>query len=1296
MHRPLARYLFLLLSLSLIAFPQNTSPAEKATSTTPPDIARPWAHEKSDLKPDPRVVWGRLDNGLRYAILPHIIPAKRVSIVLLVQAGSIHEKDDERGYAHFVEHMAFRDTRDFPGDDGIHALQRLGLGFGAHTNAETDYFETHYRFDDLPTDTPDALATGLKILRSMADGILFLDAAVEHERGVVLSEMNTDTGDTHARLWPDRLEFIPPDNRSPSVGQLDSLFAKTRFPERTPFCTEDSINAATTAKLRAYYERNYRADRMILAVVGAITPAKAEELIQQTFASLRAQPAQPVDTSVEIRPNPTNASKIVINDLPSASDIRLSFCSTHDQTAPDNEAWRRQLLCQRIALGMLAQRLQAVISQPSPTIRTATAELSHYVPGQEIALIEATCKPDKWNTTLAELDTQIRRVCESGFSYNELKLCAAQERLHSAQKAIELINTPSGTLARSLAFSISRDVVFDTSKAELDLIKTRLDSLTASECTAAIKQLFAIDQRTLWISGHFPSTTPTPIDLEKILTKSRSRTLRTDGKPAEHKSKPFPFTNFGPPGTIVKREHNAVLDAELIQFANGVRLNLKPTAFEFGRLHFVVNFGGGELSSPPNKPGLALRSFIAWMFSGHEGLSLDDGAAITNPTAIRNLTWATDGFRITTRTSKASLLLHLQDTAAHFSHPALNKAGWSAALETIHPLIAESSLTDASDNALRRHLVGDHHALFPSLEAITARTLSEGKKYFLPELTATPIEITIVGDFNSAEAIQAVASTFGALPSRKAADSYAAQRRITFPPKQFAETNYFNGPTSMASVSFAWPSPELTSMADRLQGEVLAAILEDRLRLKLRNEMGATYSPSASFTFRNDLTPNPSYFLCTVETDPEKTDLIATAIRQISGQLARKGATAEEFERSLQPIIRENESNLRNNVWWMTTLTDCQADLRLAEAWSQKAAILHAITLPEITAMAAKSFTEERRSNLVTLPVLKAEDLASKAIDKITKKDYPAAIAYYDQAIKLDSNQFEYFSFRGDAKANMNDNPGALADYTAAIKLKPDSDQTYSERAGIYAEMKRFTEAIADCSNAIKLNPNDALYFSLRAFYEDEQGNPTAALSDYTHAIALNPKDAQAYRWRSKIYAAQGDCNNAFSDLNTAIKLEPTDSSYYKTRGDLYYTTGDFERAIEDYNQTISLASDHSAYSRFFRMLLLARLHRGEPAIELGTLIRTWKKESWVKSIGLFLSGDISEIDFFTAAEKGETKKISGQKCEAFYYVGMVHLLKNENDLARNFFEKCILTHMTRYSEYAFAQAELAWLKRGN
>ncbi len=347
---------------------------------------------------------------------------------------------------------------------------------------------------------------------------------------------------------------------------------------------------------------------------------------------------------------------------------------------------------------------------------------------------------------------------------------------------------------------------------------------------------------------------------------------------------------------------------------------------------------------------------------------------------------------------------------------------------------------------------------------------------------------------------------------------------------------------------------------------------------------------------------------------------------------------------------------------------------------------------------------------LSSCTTLTFDDYLHSARLKVEQGDFDGAISDLNKAIALNPNSAAAYGIRGYAKYHTKgggltyheggDLDGAIADFDKELSLEPNHLSGYLNRSAAKDDKGDFDGAIADCDKCIALSPDFPNAYYNRGNAKGDKGEFDEAIADYDKAIALDPAYASAYNNRGLAKERKGDIDGAIADYETAIALEPNAPRRYSNRGTARQSKGDFDGALADYEKAIALCTkketdpDLIFYPYFRRYLVVRRLHPSsstDKTAELAGIVAGWKN-GWPKTVGLYLTGAISEADFLAKAGQGDAKTVHEQQCKAFYYVGMTRLLANEPAAARGFFEQCRAKKEITYDEYDLAKVELARL----
>ena len=865
-------------------------------------LATPWPHEQSDVPADPAIRWGHLENGLRYAIRKNSEPAGRVYLVLQVAVGAVHEREDQRGYAHFIEHMMFRGTKNHPATSLVKFLQHEGLEMGADTSAFTNYTTTFYNLD-LPQNSAEKIALGLSILRDFSDRAVIAKDEVKREAKVIESERRTrESSATHVG---DALnEFLNPD---------------TLVTKRSPIGLPESVNHATAQRLQEFYRTWYRPSRMTIIAVGDAEPELLERLIREQFASLQpATPLEPADPDLGLRTPLAEDFQARFFQVPTPGGISsILYSIAMVEPSPDSVARRREQLVQSAGFAMLTARLIELARKEPNDIGDVEAAWNTEFGLRRQAMIRVDSRMEKWRAGVRLGEQELRRALLHGFTASEVKLVAQSYRNNFEQAISTETNRTSQYIAQSIRAGLEMDFVSSGPRTDWEIAGPTVLNLTPEQCNQAFRAIWAPAHRRLAVIGHFPS----PLgdrDLLDAYDESACFSFVTEGN--EHVVAAFDYTDFGPPGAITSRKHDERIDVHSLTFANGVCLNLKRTDYEKNIVHLRLRLGRGMAAEPADQPGVGLiasGSYLAGGVGHYDNIEL--GRKLTGDTLAINFSVEEEGCYFNGYASPEKLERLLQVVAAFITDPAFRPEGSQNAISRLQSHYA--GVMREPVEYLRSYCPavmasGDSRYGLPPIAQIAQREPRQIEEWLRPMLARGSIELGLAGDLNVEQAIAIVARTLGNLPARQVEPPPDPARRPALPAQAIQQVWTLEGcETGKAAVRVYWPGVDTDDYHTSRQLEVLSEILNDRLRIKIREELGATYGPLQQ-VWGSEVWRNYGYILVEIETAPKMAERVATLTRTIATDLATKGITTDEFERVMEPRRANLRQVLRNNTYW--------------------------------------------------------------------------------------------------------------------------------------------------------------------------------------------------------------------------------------------------------------------------------------------------------------------------------------------------------------------------------------------
>ncbi|MDX9834071.1 MAG: insulinase family protein [Desulfobulbus sp.] len=945
------KLLFALVLLAITsAATASAAPPATASSERPSCFTTGWPHDGSDLTSDPDLRFGQLDNGLRYVLMVNREPRDRVAMYLNVQAGSLRETDDQRGVAHFLEHMLFNGTTHYPPGTLVEYFQSIGMGFGADTNAHTSFDETVYNLF-LPSGKPEVLAEGFKVLADYARGGLLLEKEVDRERGVILAEKRSRDS-AESRVGKEQLRFD---------------FAGTLVAERDPIGTEEVIIATDSRLLRNYYDYWYRPENIIVVVVGDMSVEETERLLRERFAPLTA--AGPTGDCAEIGRVGEEGVQVLFFPEPELGYTGLTL-NTIFNVAPqaDTQLWQAEQLRRYLGTSLLNNRLQQLERQPGSPLTSSRVSGGIFLEYFGYAGLTARVEAAKWQQGLGLLQTALGQALRDGFSEAELARVKGELRAQ-LDKAVQTASSrDSGTIARDLIRKLNCNEVPRSPEQDMELFGPLLERMTLAEATDGLRRLWAGGRRNVEVVG------TVPVDLAGEGVEERIRKVY-----AEHAARPVkawvaeeqaPFPYLPVPAsdaTIVAQTTHKDIDARVIDFKGGVRLNTKTTDFDANQVLVAIHFGQGRQTEPAE--GMAVVAETVVRESGVGKLTREQLEAALAGTNIKlGFRAGAESFVLTGSALTGELELLLQLAYAQLHDPAFRTEALARGHEQLHQMYEQMGSSVEGTQQLRgeRFLGGGGHEYgLPAWTEVEQVTLTQVDTWLRPIFATAPLEINIVGDIDPQEAARLVARHFGA--EKRVAEAPSVAASLAFPT---GEQCVLTVPSAIdkAQLTVAWKIGDYWDIGRTRRFNVLAAVLGDRLRVQVREELGAAYSPRV-FSQPSRTRPNFGLLQASLTIAPDQAEALARIIVRAAAELGEKGVSAEELQRSIEPTLTAIRDARRTNRYWLDGVLSLSSRHGEQLSWPQTITRdFAAISVEELTALAAAHLRAEQAAVVIVRP----------------------------------------------------------------------------------------------------------------------------------------------------------------------------------------------------------------------------------------------------------------------------------------------------------------------------------------
>jgi zinc protease len=925
--------------------------AQAATDAAPAATAEAadWPFMESDVAVDPGFVFGRLDNGLRYILRSNATPRGTALVRMRIGSGSLAEEEEERGLAHFLEHMAFNGSTGIPEGEMVKLLEREGLAFGADTNASTG-FETITYMLNLPRNDEALLDTALMLMRETASELTISEEAVERERGVILAEKRDRSG-YQQRAFEANVAFLAPG---------------ARYGSRLPIGTPEVITSATAARLRALYGRTYVPANTTLIIVGDYPVEVMEAKLRARFADWRGE--APPERAVSGPVDTGRRGETAIHLDPALTESVTLTQLVPWRKQPDSVAQRDIETLRRIGYSIVNRRLARLARSEDAPFRSASYGTGDLFEDARLTTLTISTVDGGWEKGMLAAVREIHEALTYGFATAEVEEQVANWRsaLENAAKAAET-RGHSVYVAAALQ-ALDDDRAPTTPEWQLAQFERLTPAITAQAVWRAMLDdasiffdpLIRFQGRTMPAGGE--------VALRNAFTAAMELPI---AEPVDRFRMPFAYQIFGPPGTIVSDESEPELGLRFIRFENGVRLTVKQTTLREDRVSVSLAIDGGDLLNTARQP--LATAMVSSLASGGLGRHSQDelSTVLAGRSVGMGLSSAGDTFTFSATTTPRDLELQLQLITALITDPGNRREGEEQYRRGIDTYFATRDSTPM--RALSASLGGilsDNDPRFtlqnkPAYEALNFARLMRD---IGDRLERGAIEIAIVGDIAEREAIAAVAVTLGALPEREAEfQPRESARKRAFTSKRGRRVVIHRGEADQAVVQLVWPTKDDRDQAEMLRLTLLARVAQIELTERLREQLGQTYSPLAAAS-NSRVYPGYGTFTLSATAAADEVTAVRAAMSDLLADLASRPVAPDLLARATQPLLLAYDNALKDLDGWLSLAQRAQSEPARLTRWKAAPDLIRAITPEDLQATAQAYLAGDAAVEVVVVP----------------------------------------------------------------------------------------------------------------------------------------------------------------------------------------------------------------------------------------------------------------------------------------------------------------------------------------
>ena len=918
------------------------------------------AQDLQVLPNDPAVKVGKLENGMTYYIRHNDKPEKRAEFYLATNVGAIQETPDQDGLAHFLEHMCFNGTKNFPGKTLLNWLESIGAQFGANINASTGVEQTQYMLNNIPLVRESVVDTCLLIMHDYSHFVNCDPEEIDAERGVILEERRTRRNAS----WRIREKSYP------------YYFGDSKYATTSIIGSQENLQTFKPQSLLDFYHTWYRPDLQALIVVGDVDVDQVEAKIKTIFADIPAV-ENPTPKAVITVPGNVEPMVGIITD-PEAPSTSIELIWKHEARPLmlNNTVQGLMIdLIQSVVGGVMQERFSDIVSRPGAPFIDAYLSIGSACTTLDMAMGQVSVKEGEVLSGLKAYMTEIEKMKRFGFTEAEIDRAKVEIVSSYESNAKRADSRKNSELVPELINNFFLNYSYMEPQQEYQLVQALLEQIPAELINEFAKSLITEENFVLLYKAPEKEGLVHPTESQLLEVVESVENMEIQAPESEEIAAEL-LDSSALKGSKVKKSKNILYGATQWELKNGVKVILLPTEYEKDRIMFQIVKDGG-FSLVEDEDLVSFESNLYSMYSNLNGVSSFNGTTLSKMLAGKKVSVSPSIGSLSSSISGSSTVKDfetaLQLMYLYYTDPRFDEDAFANAVSSLNALLP--NVMNQPEYQLQKQLYKTLYNDNPRNVFVDETTVSRASLATIERVTrslysdAAGATMYIVGNFDIDAVKPLVEKYVGSLPKGKKATHWV-DRNVDLSKDNKVNDFKVDMQTPKSTVLQVLRSDIPYTRAASVAASALNYILDMIYVETLREEEGGTYGASVSVSLSRrpkEVGVLEVYF----DTNPSSADKLREIALEGIRKIAENGPSEEQFNKTIKNLEKNIPERKITNSYWMSALTNW-VDFGEDMVEEYEAAV-KALTPADIQALASSFVNESNKIEIVMRPGKTAE-----------------------------------------------------------------------------------------------------------------------------------------------------------------------------------------------------------------------------------------------------------------------------------------------------------------------------------